>query len=129
MLGELAAQRAGAAAVTTARAALLAESKAARDPNPDLEAARLADVLHAAFEAGHAAALELYKDPPPKYCYPSVLRSARLESSRTHSERRMTAPVFGRTHCPRLPCMGRLLFLLSLACCALPYLDFQYQSH
>jgi hypothetical protein len=78
MLGELAAQQAGAAAVATARAALLAEAKSARDPDPDPEGAWLADVLHAAFAAGHAAALELYKDPPPQYCYPSVLRSARF---------------------------------------------------
>ena len=77
MLGELAAQQAGASAVATARAALLAEAEVApRDTDSDSEAARLADALHAAFEAGHNAALELYKDPPQRYCYPSVLRSA-----------------------------------------------------
>ena len=73
MLGEFAAEWAGNAVVAAARSALAAHSKLTTQAC-DLAEVHLADILHAAFEAGHAAALDLYKDPPRNYCYPSTLR-------------------------------------------------------
>ena len=75
MLGEFAAERAGNAAVAVACSALLAHAKLAAPEDPDdLEASHVEGILHEAFEAGHAAALDLYKDPPRNYSYPTSLR-------------------------------------------------------
>ena len=76
MLGEFAAERAGNAAVAAACSALLAHATPAAEDSDDLEASHAEGILHEAFEAGHAAALDLYKDPPRKYCYPTSLRWA-----------------------------------------------------
>ena len=37
---------------------------------PTLEASHVEGILHEAFEAGHAAALDLYKDPPRQLLLP-----------------------------------------------------------